>query len=52
LCTVNVDALDPWQGFRIHAKSAANSGEYPVVFIARESTNGILSFGLPLQPEG
>ena len=41
-----------WQGFRIHAKSEASSSEYPVVFIARESTNGILTFGLPLQPEG
>ena len=39
------------QGFRIHAESEASS-KYPVVFIARERTGGILSFGLPLQPEG
>ena len=43
--------LIPVQGFRIHAKLEASS-KYPVFFIARERTGGILSFGLPLQPEG
>ena len=39
------------QGFRMHTESETNS-TYPVVFIARQSSNGTLSFGIPLQPEG
>ena len=35
----------------MYAKAEANS-TYPVIFIARQTFDGTVSFSIPLQPEG